>query len=144
MARCAAIPRSWYETRARFFAVSSLCSCQLLDKLLKAVEAALQFGHRSGVRDADMLLGAERFARDHRHERLLEESVGEVKRSVNAVSAQSARDVGIGIKRPLRHVARNSGNAAQPRDHEVAALAVLRQHDRNRILRAAQGFHGGL
>ena len=55
------------------------------DEALQAVEAALQLLHRSRVGDANVVVGAERFAGNHRDEFFRQQLLGELQRVRDAV-----------------------------------------------------------
>ena len=102
----------------------------LHDELVDAVEAALEFVHRRGVGDADVLVGAEGLARDDGDVRLLRAVLGELQGVLNAVLAESARRCW--DRRRTRPSARRSATPGMARrrcDHEIAALVILGEHD---------------
>ena len=61
---------------------------------LQAVEAALQLFHGSRVRNANVIIGAEGFARNHRDEFLRQQFFGELQRVSDAVLESRAHVFG--------------------------------------------------
>ena len=87
-----------------------------------------------------MLIGAERFSRHHGYVSISQQSLGKLHRIGDSVLAQRRSNIRIGIECALGFGAMDAGNGPQPRDHEVAPLAIFGQHTLHRILRAAHRF----
>src|SRR5215469_3273239 len=113
----------------------------LHDELMDAVEASLQFVHRSGVGKADMLLGTEGFTRNHGDLRLGQQPIAELQRIADAVAGHRLSHVGVSVKCAARLGDLHTRNLPQPLDYEVAPAAIFGQHDIDRVLRAAQCFN---
>src|ERR1051326_4009406 len=113
-------------------------------KPVQPVEPAFEFVHRGGIRDAHVPIGPESLARDHRYVSFGEEALRELNRVLDAAFAEGYTAVRVSIEGSARLGATYSGDLPQPANHKVAALLILREHDADGLLGAAQSLHRGL
>src|SRR5271169_4663554 len=101
---------------------------QTAEELVYALQTTVEFGHRSSVGDANVLLGAEAFSRNRSYVRLAQELAGDLGCRVYSASSEEFRYVGIGVERTFWQRAFHLGDGAQSLHHVIAQLDVLRAH----------------
>src|SRR5882762_7155816 len=84
------------------------------EKLLHALEAALDLFFRGRIRDADMLATAECLSRDGDYVRLMQQAMGNVTSRIHAATAEKMRDVGICVEGAFRPGAGDAGDGGEP------------------------------
>src|SRR5439155_24155763 len=83
------------------------------DEVVNAIETALQFLHRSGVGNAYVPVGSERFSGHYGHMRIGQQPLGELRGAGDAVLAEGRSDVRIGVEGAHGLGAADTGNGAQ-------------------------------
>ena len=84
------------------------------DELPQPLQAAVEFLHRRGVRDANVLLGSEALARNRGHVRFAQKLSREIRRRVYPAASEERRHIRIDVERALGQVALHPGDGAQP------------------------------
>src|SRR5271170_3319026 len=72
---------------------------ELPEEFPHTIEAAIQFGLRGGVRNANVFAGAETFARNSRHVNLAQQPSGHVGRGLQSSPPEERRNIRVGIER---------------------------------------------
>src|SRR5215471_19696561 len=116
---------------------------QTAHEFMKAVETFIKLLHGSRIRNPNMVVRAERFARRYSHVSLFQKLAGEVHAVLDTTTAERGRYIGVSVKRSPRLCTLHTWDCAQSLEHKLAAFRVFGQHDTDRFLRPAQRLESG-